>query len=258
MKTLFRYALVCLLLTSVTLPQSFAQSKKRVNETCTNDADCESGYCVKTRDGDYKCSKCDQSTLDRLTDAVEDKCKNKPKGTFAYADLKSEFGSSNEVSLIDLKSRQEACRECLAARVEREGKCWEGGDSGHKRQIDDLKDALNYLDGLINEKTRNKLAYYCDESRYQSYKSTMEYKCRDVTSHFEKYGLYDEKEVYCRDIESLIDQCEDCRDALEDLLSDCFKDGLPEKLDKLYKDVKDMESISKETLSKKKDKGLCK
>lgn len=257
--SLFLFQLLCI--------NVYAQGSKQINENCANDADCASGlYCVTvTIDGNKttRCSKCNQSSLDSYTAEVDAKCKNRGKGMLAFSDLKSEFGSKNEVSLMELKSRQEACKECLYARTKREGECWNGGDAGHLTQINDLKDAINYLDGLINEKTRNKLAYYCDDSNYDSYKSKVQDECKDVKSLFDKYGSYKAEQRDCREIESLIADCKSCKEALDNFKYYCFKDGLPEKLLRdlgfiVYKDVEDMITISTETLNKTKSDGFCK
>lgn len=188
--------------------------------------------------------KCTQSTLDGYTADVDARCKNRGKGMLGFSDLKSEFGSKNEVSLIELKSRAAACKECLYVRTKRESECWNGGDAWHLTQINDLKDVINYLDGVINEKTRNKLAYYCDDSNYDNYKNKTQNSCRGIKSMFEKYGLYKEEPVDCSNIRNLISSCKSCKEVLDNLKYYCFKDGLPEKLIKelgfmYYQDVQD-------------------
>lgn len=267
MKTIYSKTIYVFLLMLLITDNTYAQGTKQINEECTADADCASGlYCVKVNingSATTRCCKCNQYALDGYTAEVDAKCKNRGKGMLGFSDLKSEFGSKNEVSLMELKSREEACKECLYARTKRESECWNGGDAGHLTQINDLKDAINYLDGIINEKTRNKLAYYCDDSNYDNYKRKTQDYCKDVKSMFDKNGLYKEEPVNCSDIETLISNCKSCKEALDNLKYYCFKDGLPEKLIKDlgfidYKDVEDMITISTETLNKSKSNSLCK
>ena len=130
------------------------------------------------------------------------KCKDFDKGIFGYADLEREFGSKNEVSLIQLNYRAKYVKECLEARSNRENTCWDGGDSGHKTQIEDLKKSTNYLQGLIDDKTRNNLAYNCEPDRFDDSQEDIDDNCKEIDDLFAKYGQKDDpgKEVSCSDI----------------------------------------------------------
>jgi hypothetical protein len=237
---------------------SIAQSTKDIFEKCETNNDCKSGNCVTLRTGEKKCSKCSQDELNGLTQKVDENCKMWDQGVLGYNDLRNEFGSKNEVSLISLNYRMQACKSCYDARSNREYKCWDGGDAGHKEQLDKLKESMNYLEGLINEKTRNGLGYNCDPEKYQHMVEDINSNCRDIDQLFEKYGHFEEKEGSCRDLEDLIDKCIDCREAWEDLMNNCFRNGASSERVKRFADIKDMEKIAKETLDKRKSKNLCK
>ena len=230
-----------------------AVAQKYVNESCSADSECRSGYCVTTKGGERKCSDCDQTRLENFTRTVDDKCKDIDSGIFGYSDLVRDFGSKNEVSLVVLNYRATYVKACLDARVEREHTCWNDGDSGHRTQIEDLRKALNYLQGLIDEKTRYKLAYNCEPDRFADTQEDIDSNCRDIDDLFARYGMDDGKEVSCSDINNLIEKAIDCREALEYMESNCFRNGAPEARVKRLADVRDMEKIAKA----KKDKG-CK
>lgn len=230
-----------------------AVAQKSVNESCSADSDCRSGHCVTVRGGDRKCSNCEQSKLDDLTRTVDDKCKDFDSGIFGYSALEREFGSRNEVSLVVLNYRAKYVRECLEARTNRENACWDGGDSGHKTQIEELRKTLNYLQGVIDEKTRYNLGYTCEPDKYEDLQEDIDDECKEVDDLFAKYGRDDGKEVSCSDINGLIDKLIDCREALEDMVDDCFRNGAPGARVKRLEEVREMEKKARE----KKEKG-CK
>jgi len=232
---------------------------KETNEICDGtDKDCKSGYCVTTQSGEKKCSDCNQYELDGYTSRVTERCKDQEKGLLGYSDLRNEFGSKNELSLNLLYMRKEACKACYDARSERENKCWKGGDPGHKTQLEELVKAMNYLDGIIDEKKRNNLGYSCEPGRYEDLLEDIDDNCKGIDELFAKYGLNDDKEGSCREIEDLLNKCIDCREAWTDFVYYCFSNSPSAERTKRFNEVKDMEKITKETLEAKKSKGLCK
>jgi hypothetical protein len=260
MKILNRVIIILIVLL-LNVISGYNQSTKSVGEDCEKDGDCSSGHCVTvTVRGSTKniCCNCDQSQLNGYTDKVTQYCKNQQGGMLAYADVVSEFGSKNELSLVVLNARRTVCEDCLKARNDRESACFGGGDAEHKDEIQKMKDAINYLDGIINEKKRNKLAYYCDEYTYENAMDDVEDNCKEINSLFEKYGMDNTNEVYCSDIYNLIDKCIDCREAYEYLVNNCYKDGLSDEKSKRFQEIKDMEEISKKTYDKRKSEGTCK
>lgn len=235
-----------------------AQDQKEVLENCETNADCKSGYCVTLRSGEKKCSNCDQSALEGFSSKVDEYCKDLDKGILGYSDLEREFGSKNDVSLILLNYRLESCKKCYDARSERENKCWNGGDGGHKVQLEELKKSMNYLEGIINEKTRYKLAYNCEVDKFEDLEEDIQDNCEGLDDLFAKYGLNDNKEGPCSEIKNLIDKCIDCREAWEDMMSNCFRNGASDARVKRLNEVQDMEKIAKETLEAKEENKLCK
>lgn len=235
-----------------------AQNEKDVNEKCEVNGDCKSGNCVTVKDGGKVCSDCTQDQLNGFTAVVDEKCKQWDKGILGYSDLVNEFNSKNEVSLVILNVRMEACKACYTARSDREHACWKGGDPGHIKQMDEMKKSMNYLDGLMNEKMRNKLAYNCGPDVFDHTQHDIDENCKDLDNLFEKYGHDDDKQVDCGEISKLLDKCIDCREAWKSMIDECFKNGASDQRMKRYNEVLDMEKITKETLDSKKSKNLCK
>jgi Novel toxin 16 len=227
-----------------------ALAAKDVNESCEADADCDSGHCVTVKDGGKKCSDCDQDKLGSLTSGVDEKCKDFDSGIFGYSALEREFGSRNEVSLVQLNYRAKYVKECLDARSNRENTCWDGGDSGHKTQIDELKKTISYLQGLIDDKSRNNLGYNCEPDKYDDLQEDIDDNCEDVDEDFARYGMDDGKETSCSDLDDLIDESIDCREALEDMADNCFRNGAPAARVKRLADVRDIERIANEKKAK--------
>src|SRR6266849_1738422 len=128
----------------------FGQSQKEVNETCETNNDCQSGNCVTLKSGNKKCSDCAQDKLDDYTRTVDEKCHEWDKGILGYSDLEREFGSKTEVSLVILNYRMDACKACYLARSNREQNCWKGGDPGHEDEMEAMKKAMKYLEGLMD------------------------------------------------------------------------------------------------------------
>jgi hypothetical protein len=250
--------LVAIIVMIAAIPLISLGQNKDINETCETGKDCKSGNCVTTQSGAKKCSDCDQYKLDGLTAKVAEKCKDWDKGVLGYADIKNEFGSKNELSLVLLNMRKDACKACYDARSEREYSCWKGGDPGHITQLEELKKSMNYLDGIIYEKKRDNLAYNCDPGKYADLQEDITDNCKGIDELFAKYGLNDNKEGSCREIEDLLNKCIDCREAWVNLMYNCFNNNGSSERMKRFNEVKDMEKITKETLEAKKSKSLCK
>jgi len=206
----------------------------------------------------YKCCDCDQGKLDTYTAIKKEKCDNKSKGDLAYSDLIREFSKENELSLQRLNERRDMCRECLEARLNRENTCWDGGDATHRDEIEKMKTATGYLDDIIDYQKRNKLGYSCSEDTYERAVDEIEDECDEVDGLFKRYVYDNPSDVYCSDIQKVIDECEDCREAWEDLKDDCYRDGMTEKREKRFAEVKTMENLAKEELDKRKSAGTCK
>ena len=249
----FLAVLVCLFVLN-----TFAYAQKEVLADCESDSDCKSGNCVTLRSGDKKCSNCDQDDLDDYTSVVDNYCKDLDKGLLGYSDLEKEFGSKNEVSLQILHYRHKTCKDCYDARSKRENTCWNGGDDGHKKQMEELVKSMNYLERMISDKSSAKLAYSCEPATFDDIEEDMNENCKELDALFEKYGINNNQEGDCGEIEDLIDQCIDCREAWEYMISNCFKNGASDVRMKRLAEIQDMEKIAKETLAAKKSGNLCK
>jgi hypothetical protein len=80
---------------------------------------------------------CDDTLLDSLNAAVKRACKSGAKTAYSA-------GMTNQEMQEIIKGN----KECIKARAERDGRCFNGGDPGHKKQIDQLRRSnkcCNYL-----------------------------------------------------------------------------------------------------------------
>src|SRR5579871_3995320 len=208
---------VMLALGCVLSAASLAQNKK-VPEDCANDAECETGNCVKLKEESKNvCLYCGQSNYDSYWSDVHDKCKNLDE-IGRYSDLKSELQKSanrrDEFSLPWLNNRRDLNADCLKARSTRENNCWKDQiDSGHKQQIDDLKEALNATESLINESIRNGKAYKVDREHFDHLTEDEAENCKDLHKDFEWLSnIKEDEQADCTEISSVANRAHDCRE----------------------------------------------
>jgi hypothetical protein len=250
-------AALCWALSTTSLAQN-----KRVPEECANDADCEAGNCVQLKEESKKvCLYCRQGDYDTYWSDVQSKCKNLDE-IGRYSDLKSELQKSanrrGEFSLPWLKNRRDLNADCLTARSTRENSCWKDQiDSGHKQQIDDLKEALNATDGLINESIRNGKAYKVDRAHFDDLTEDEEDNCKDLRKDFEWLSsLKEDEQADCTQISSVADRAQDCREVRKSIV-EVFQDRASSERTDALKEAEAAESEAKRMLDLKKSKNLC-
>lgn len=251
---------------------SYAQKLADVGEDCSS-AKCKSGlYCVKLRNGDTVCSECTQSQLDSYTSKVDDYCKEgalismKALRKAGYGE-----GTFNAMNEPKLKEALDNAKRCLKAREDRENACWNGGDKGHKEQIQDVKNGINELDKAINDRRGAKLLYNCDPSRYESNVKEYQRKCEFLKSANDVLDKMEDEaaktvdtegaKMDCRKVEDFNKKCKECEEALDDLIDDCFKGSESNIFTKAandFKQVKKLQEQSKKLLDDLKSDKLCK
>lgn len=255
---------VCVMVTlcGVLSTASLAQNK-RVPEACATDADCEAGNCVQLKEESKKvCLYCRQDDYNTYWSDVQSKCKNLDE-IGRYSDLKSELQKSanrrDEFSLTWLKSRRDLNADCLTARSTRENSCWKDQiDSGHKQQIDDLKEALNATDGLINDSIRNGKAYKVDREHFDHLTEDEEHNCKDLRKDFEWLSsLKEDEQADCTEISSVADRAHDCREVRKSIV-EVFQDRASSERTDALKEAEAAESEAKRMLELKHSKNLCK
>jgi hypothetical protein len=249
---------LCWALSSTSLAQT-----KRVPEECTADTECETGYCVQLKEESKKvCLYCRQGDYDNYWSDVQSKCKNLDD-IGRYSDLKAELQKAanrkGEFSLTELKSRRELNANCLTARSTRENSCWKDQiDSGHKQQIDDLKDALNATDSLISDSIRNGKAYRVDRKTFDDLLEDEEENCRELHTNFEWLSsLKEDEQVDCSRLSSIADHAGDCREVRKSIV-DSFQDRASDERTTTLKEAEAAESEAKKELETKTNNKLCK
>jgi len=248
---------LCWAFTTTSLPE-----KKRVPEQCESDSECETGNCVQLKEESKKvCLHCRQADYDTYWSNVQSACKNLDE-IGRYSDLKSELQKSanrrGEFSLVWLKNRRDLNAGCLTARSTRDNSCWKDQvDSGHQRQIDELKEALNATDGLINESVRNGKAYKVDREHFDHLTEDEEQNCKDLRKDFEWLSsLKEDEKTDCARIESVAHRALDCREVRKSIV-DVFQDRASSERTDALKEAEAAESEAKRVLDVRKSKNLC-
>lgn len=249
---------LCSALTATCVAQN-----KSVPEECTNDADCETGKCVQLKEESKKvCLYCGQSDYDTYWSDVQNKCKNLDD-IGRYSDLKSELRKSanrkDEFSLPWLNNRRDLSADCLKARSTRENNCWKDQiDSGHKQQIDDLKEALNATEGLINESIRNGKAYKVDREHFDHLIEDEAKNCKDLHKDFEWLSnIKEDEQADCTEISSVANRAHDCKEVRKSIV-EVFQDRASSERTDALKEAEAAESEAKRMLDLKNSKHLCK
>jgi hypothetical protein len=240
-----------------------ALAQKKVPEECSSNEECETGNCVQLKEeGKAVCLYCPQSDYDNFWSNVQDKCKGLDE-IGKYSDLKSELQKSanrrDEFSLPFLYNRRDLNRDCLTARSTRENSCWKDRiDDGHKRQIDDLTEALNAAEGLINESIRNGKAYKVDREHFDHLMEDEEQNCKDLHKDFEWLSnIKEDEQVDCTELSSVANRAHDCREVRSSIV-DVFQDHASSERTDAMKEAAAAESEAKRLLDQKNDNHLCK
>lgn len=240
----------------------------KVNEEC-GAMPCESGlYCVELKSGKKKCSECDQSTLNGLTDKVEDCCKAFGKGwTPESSDEYQAALAADGRVLVDVFDKMlESAKKCKEAREYREDRCWKGGDDEHKTAINQVKESIERMSAHKYKMISDRRVYYGSKSYYDSRLSTFKSKASlnfpdiDQKLTLIEKDLNDGKKVNCSDIEGYSNDCERCVDAGKDLLYDGFSnsnDKFPDEYSVPYGKAQELLKKAKALLETAKSKSLC-
>jgi hypothetical protein len=251
-------AMLCLALSTPSMGQT-----KRVSEECAKDEECETGNCVQLKEESKKvCLYCKQDVYDGYWSDVQSNCKNLDE-IGRYRDLKDELqkhaNSRGEFSLPYLYNRRDLNAKCLTARSTRENSCWKDQmDSGHKEQIDQLKEALNATEALISDSIRNGKAYKVDRAQFDELMEDEEDNCKDLRKDFEWLSsLKEDEQADCTKISSVADRAQDCREVRKSIV-DVFQDRASSERMQALKEAEAAESEAKRMLDLKKSKNLCK
>lgn len=260
---------ILLLLLSCPLFLTEAAAQRKVNETCKADSDCErSCKCLTTVNG-KKCATCDQSTLARLTGEVNENCKADQDG---WAPEKSpEYIAVTaadqrvEVGVYDVMI--DKAKACKAARIDRENKCWKGGDAEHKNSIAEVEQGISNLATHKYRMIQDKRVYYSTFPVYRSRLNDYMNKCdklkiTDLRNYLEGYKkkIKAGTKISCSEAEGYQRTIGYGYDAAADLMSDCFKNNIsifPNEYRAKLEAVKELKEEYKSMLDDARAKKLC-
>ena len=237
----------------------------RASEKCINDGECETGNCIelKDREEDKKiCLYCPQVNYDKFQSDVQRKCKSLDD-IGRYFDLKSELqrsaNRSDEFSLLWLVNMRDISADCLTARVMREHSCWnEHIDSEQQQQINDLKQAVNATQYLIQESIRNGRAYNLDREHFTQLTEAEERSCKDLDKNVAWLkGLKDDEQGDCTELSSVTNEARGCREVRNSIVN-LFQDHASSERMESLRVAETAESEAKRILDLKNNNHLCK
>ena len=250
----FKMLFCCLMVVCLSIThQSVNAQNKRVNEECQNDADCASGKCLTLRNNSRKvCGTCTQDKLNSLSEKVDRACKNKEE-------MSGSVSNQGEMSMAQIETQIEVCKECIAARKEVLSECFYGNpEEGHVKQLNDWEKALENNIRIKNEKASYRTGYYCSKSDYENYLRYVENYCnKDFQRASEDASRRKQEKGGCSDLENMVKSCTDCVYNYNEFKKNCFRGQMSGKreelLEKYNRNLKEM----KEVLDFKKSGNLC-
>lgn len=161
----------------------------------------------------------------------------------------------------------EGCKECEKAREDRDKACWDGGNTGHKRARQQVKEQNGNIRKLKDNAINEKEVYYCSKSSYEGAMRAYNSKCRGLNlSKIERAmekmddDVDDNDEIDCDDLEEYIEQCEACYDAAQDLISTAFKRSdsyTPSDIVRVKDDAENAQEFGEDLLKKAQKEDLC-
>jgi len=237
----------------------------KVPETCTKDADCETGNCIEVKDNEQNkmiCLHCPQVDYDKYESDVQSKCRNL-EDIGRYFDLKSELqkaaNRNDEFSLPWLVKMRDLSTDCLTARVTREHSCWNHQiDSGRQQQIDDLKEAVNAAEYLIKESIRNGKAYNLDREHFNQLSEAEEGSCKDLQRNLAWLkGLKGDEQGNCTELSLVTNETRGCREVRNSMVK-LFQDHASSERMNALREAEAAESEAKRILDIKNTNHLCK
>ena len=212
-------------------------------EPCGSSIKCDSGLqCIELRSGKSACSKCSESEHNSKSREVDEACKSFGEGwafesNRAYAESTASDGRVDNAAFDVLYEQSQKCR---AAREQREGSCWGGGDEEHRKAIDRINVSMDRIKDHRARMAQNKRLFYTDRSTYQNRLSTYEDKCMRLdfnnlrqTVDAARVAMDRTEKVDCSALEQVASKSMECFQAAKSLREDGFRntsDRIPDEV----------------------------
>ena len=254
-----------LLLASIMMAQ-----KAKVTEDCDNNHACEEGlYCITLRDNTSKCSKCVQNESDNYSRAVDEACKAEAEGftpasSKAYQDSTASDGRVASSAFDDLFTQAKGCRD---RRQEREDKCWDGGDSVHKDEIEKVATSIENITSHRNTMLSNKRIFYTDRNTYENRLSSYKDKCVQLSFNSiqqqidaAKVALGGTEKFDCSPLDTVVNSTYDCFQAIKSLRDDAYRnvaDRMPDEFVQMDTSSNEAYDKAKELRGQASDRNMC-
>src|SRR5690606_28506270 len=134
---------------------------KKLAEACNEDKECSRGHCHKKENGDKVCVDCSSSMISDVRGQIQRYCKDEVRKC-------DDISKTQEASEKYFTLRIESSDRCIAARKEENKACWNGGDAGHRKQVDDAERSRKNCYDELNTRKGNGGIYTCSDSTYAS------------------------------------------------------------------------------------------
>lgn len=234
---------------AVALTVYAAGGSKKTAETCTDDNECSRGHCYTKQDGNKVCVDCSPSNISDYRGQVQRFCKEEPRGC-------TSIPATDEASEQYFTIRLENGERCIRARDSENRACWNGGDDGHQRAVEEAERTRKNCYSELNSRQGNGGIYTCSDSTYATRSKEADDRCKEYGKACEAWNK-DDKQVNCTDIENEMKKPGLCVEAVERLDSDCLP-RLSSRREGQFGRAKKAYDYCKEVLDYKKDKKLCK
>ncbi len=240
------------LLVAVTITVYAAGGSKRTSEACANDGECSKGHCYTKKDGNKVCVDCSPDKISRARELTDKYCKSATE----YPRKCDNIARTEEAPENYFKIRIENGDKCVEVRKDENSSCWDGGDSGHREQVDDAERGRKNCYDELNTRNGNGGIYTCSESTYASESSAVTSACQAWGKGCEQWSK-DDKVVDCREIDDAMKKTDACVVAVERLDSDCLP-RLSSFRETQYKNAKRAYDYCKDVLYYKNYNKYCK
>ncbi len=227
---------------------AFAGGAKRTAEPCTEDGECARGHCHTKQTGPKVCVDCTSSEISNYRGQIQRFCKDEDRRC-------DDLPKTEEASEEYFKVRIENNERCRAARESENKACWNGGDDGHQRQVDETERAKRKCYDELNTRKGNGGIYTCSDSTYASRAADVDAACGP--SNACDAWAKDDRMADCGEIEEAMKKTNKCVEAVERLDSDCLPQ-LSSRRETQFGRAKKSSDACRSILDFKKDKKLCK
>jgi len=230
-----------------------AGGAKSTSEKCATDDECKKGHCHTKKDGDKVCVDCSSQKIEDTRRMIEKYChdddRDYPRGC-------RDLPRTEEIAEKWFTLRIENATTCINIRKDENSSCWDGGNPGHRDQVDQTEAARATCYKELNTRQGNGGIYDCSDSTYASLANDEAKACSSWGRGCQEWST-DSKEINCREVEDAMKKPLECTAAIENLDRNCLP-RLSSQRESQYSKAMKAVDYCKEVLRYKNDNKLCK